>query len=102
MANTLQQQNDIAYQPSFQSRVVMAVYQAAVSVQGECALPCSSPPTNHTNRSNWALKVLTNQTFPTLFYALAVASDGLTDNTVTDTALQNRVNSLVNFWAGVL
>lgn len=89
-------QSDVAYQPSFQARVQQAMLTAAINIQAEV-----NTTANHLNRASYAKAVLNSPQQYTLAFALGVTSQGV-DNTATDAALQNTVNSLWNAYAGTV
>lgn len=93
---TLQSQSDVAYQPSFQARVMQAMVTAAVAIQAE-----STGTSNHTNRANYAKLVLNAPQQYVFAFAQGVASQGQ-DNNATDATIQNTVNSIWNALAGTV
>lgn len=94
---TLVSQGDVASQPSFQARVQQAMVAAAIAIQFE-----ASTTTDHTNRSNYAQKVLQQPNVFAPIFAIAAVSDGVTDNTATDAALATRISAIWSALAGVI
>lgn len=81
---------------NFIDQITIAMLNAAVAVAGE-----ANTVTGHALRTAFATKVLLNPQAYTPCFVLAVVSDDATAPGATDTAVQTRVNSLINAFAGV-
>lgn len=91
-------QTAAAYDPSFLPRVRAAVIATATTVAAE-----GSSVTNHALRSALATRVLNYLSEDNACsWALAICSDGVTDQTATDAALSARCAALWNAFAGGL
>lgn len=93
---TLLSQSDIAYQPTFQAKVLQAMVTAAINVQAEL-----TSTANHQNRALYAKAILNAPQQYVLAFALGAVSQ-LIDNTATDATIQTTVNSLWNAFAGTV